>query len=244
MNIKFFKQWCGGYYLGLLLIFLNSHFSRLILLSGQMEVACLVCHPPPPTPRPCHAHAHNQQGLKTADVWLKRCACVLVCVYECAYVCVRQWVEAPQTINSRKAIEGIKCHHECCQPHSLLWADGRMFFHLDLHVCDCGGDMCAHMREFLIVVVLQGFRNIAWSTFMSVFVCLVVTIWTVTQSKRSCGCGVVGGVQVILAPGVREPNWTRGQNRALREELQRVQIETSPFTWQPAFCLSVCSFAQ
>lgn len=94
------------------------------------------------TPFAC---THNQQGLKTADVWLNRCACASMCVYKCVYVCVRQWVEAPQTIDSRKAIESIRCHQSAVSP--LLIVDTQEdIFSLPglLCVCLCVKGLSSH----------------------------------------------------------------------------------------------------
>lgn len=61
---------------------------------------------------------------------------VIAAAVVCVCVCVRQWVEAPQTINSRKAMEGIRCR----QSRLLLRRENATghFLHLWLTwVCLC-----------------------------------------------------------------------------------------------------------
>lgn len=62
----------------------------------------------------------------------------------CVRVCVRQWVEAPQTINSRKAMEGIRCR----QSRLLLTRDSATghFLHLWLSMFFVHGGLFSFLR--------------------------------------------------------------------------------------------------
>lgn len=132
------------------------------------------------------------------------------CVSTSLPMSARQWVEAPQTINSRKAIEGIRCHQSAV---GLLLILRTVFTWICVFVCVrmrllLWWQWRAHTRNVFFFFFASFYKLIKIS--LSLAICLWYLIYTFyIWEKRSQQVNRVWGHviavrEVILAPG----NWT------------------------------------